>query len=67
MLIGYFVQVMYQKNVGSKLGTIPRRQSRKAAKRLELQNITDDSVTISAVCLLLGFSHLSLCVTNVHL
>ena len=47
--------------------TIPRRQSGKAARRLERQNITDDSVTISAVCLLLGLSHLSLCVTNVHL
>ena len=47
--------------------TIPRRHSGKAAKRLERQNITDDSVTISAVCLLLGLSHLSLGVTNVHL
>ena len=48
-------------------GTIPRRQSGKGAKSLERQNITDDSVTISAVCLLLGLSHLSLRVTNVHL
>ena len=53
--------------LGGNEETIPRRHRGKAAKRLERQNITDDSVTISAVCLLLGLSHLSLCVTNVHL
>ena len=56
-----------KRTLGVNQGTIPRRQSGKAAKRLERQNITDDSVTISTVCLLLGLSHLSLCVTNVHL
>ena len=53
--------------LGVSLGTIARRHSGKAAKRLKRQNITDDSVTISAVCLLFGLSNLSRCVTNVHL
>ena len=68
MPIGYFVQVMYQKNVGSRLGNDSASSERKSSEETRTsKNITDDSVTISAVCLLLGLSHLSLCVTNVHL